>query len=91
ACSHLTGTLTGRLPLRRFFQQNRPVSAGRDRACAGQVECKGFVSWNAIDWSVVVQIVGKITETSQMKLQRGLRIMIQTHWLLDFGLHSQQL
>ncbi len=56
ACSHLTGTLTGRLPLRRFFQQNRPVSAGRDRACAGQVECKGLVSWNAIDWSVVVQI-----------------------------------
>jgi len=36
------------------------------RACAGQVECKRLVGWNAIDWSVVVQIGGQITAISQL-------------------------
>lgn len=33
-------------------------------ACAGQVKCKLLVSWNAIDWSVVVQIGGQVTAIS---------------------------
>ena len=34
-------------------------------ACAGQVECKLLVSWNAIDWSGVVQMGGQVSAISQ--------------------------
>lgn len=47
------------------FTHSGPVSAARTTACAGQVKCKLLVSWNAIDWSVVVQIGGQVTAISQ--------------------------
>lgn len=40
-------------------------------ACAGQIERNRLVSWNAIDWSVVVQIGGQVTAISHTPPERS--------------------
>jgi len=52
------------------FRRRSMIASGRclsvvTTACAGQVECKSLVSWNATDWSVVVQMGGQVSAISQ--------------------------
>ena len=52
-----------------YSDQLKPSALGRflpvfTTVCAGQVKCKRLVGWNAVDWSVAVQIGDQINATA---------------------------
>lgn len=53
------------------FGRSLPVAT---MSCAGQVECKPLLGWNATDWLVVVQMGGQVSAI----LQRTEQAVVKT-------------